>query len=144
MAWPPARISSRRLPTTFGKFLIVGASGVVVNLGVFTLLLSIGVNRYVASPVAIETSILWNFLLHNYWTFRWRQTKDGVPRKGAKFNLVSILVLLVSYGAFVILSLVLPHVKPHVHQLLSILPATLLNYVLNSYWTFRDVREDSR
>ncbi len=124
---------------TFLKFGIVGASGVLVNLGLFTLFLAAGVNKYVASPCAIELSIVWNFLLNNYWTFRRRTTKDRTRRKGLKFNLVSCLAMAVSYGTFVALSWAFPDGTPYVHQLIGIAPATLLNYFLNSYWTFRNV-----
>jgi dolichol-phosphate mannosyltransferase len=125
--------------STFLKFGIVGASGVLVNLGFFTLFLAAGVNKYVASPCAIELSIVWNFLLNNYWTFRWRKTKDRMRRKGLKFNLVSCLAMAVSYGTFVALSWAFPDGAPYMHQLIGIVPATLLNYFLNSYWTFQNV-----
>lgn len=128
---------------TFIKFAIVGASGVVVNLGVFTLLLAAGVNKYVASPIAIEASIVSNFLLNNYWTFRWRKTRDRIRIKGVKFNAVSLVALGISYGTFVALSIGFPDVAPQVHQLLGIVPATLVNYFLNSYWTFRHVASDA-
>jgi dolichol-phosphate mannosyltransferase len=124
---------------TFVKFAIVGASGVLVNLGVFTLLIMTGVNKYIASPIAIELSIVWNFLLNNYWTFRRRKTGDRTRIRGLKFNLVSILALGVSYGTFVVMSLAFPNTMPQVHQLIGIVPAMIVNYFLNSYWTFKHV-----
>ena len=131
---------------TFLKFLVVGASGVVVNLGFFTLLLMEGVNKYIASPIAIELSIISNFLLNNFWTFRWRKTKDRIRLKGLKFNAVSLLALGVSYGTFVAMSIVFPEVPPQVDQLIGIVPATFMNYFLNSYWTFKSVpgKDDTR
>jgi dolichol-phosphate mannosyltransferase len=126
---------------TFIKFGLVGLSGVVVNLGVFTLLLMMGLNRYIASPVAIEISIIWNFFLNNYWTFRWRKTKDRVRIKGIKFNLVSLVALAVSYSTFLLVSFAYPELPPQVPQLIGIVPAMLVNYLLNSYWTFRHVKE---
>lgn len=127
---------------TFLQFAVVGASGVVVNLGCFTLLLMAGMNKFVASPVAIEVSIVSNFLLNNYWTFRRRNIKDRIRVRGLKFNAVSLLALLVSYGTFVALSISFPNVAPQIHQLVGIVPATLLNYFLNSYWTFKHVPTD--
>ena len=56
-----------------------------------------------------------------------------------KFSLVSCLAMSVSYEMFVALSLAFPSVTPYAHQLVSIVPTTLMNYFLNSYWTFRDV-----
>ena len=126
---------------TFIKFCIVGASGVVVNLAVFTALLVAGMNRYIASPIAIEVSILSNFLFNNIWTFRWRTARDSSAVKGLKFNAVSILSLVISYGTFVALSMAFPDVRPQIHQLIGIVPATLVNYFMNSYWTFRNAGE---
>jgi dolichol-phosphate mannosyltransferase len=125
----------------FIKFCIVGASGVLVNLGVFTALLALGVNKYLASPVAIECSIITNFLGNNYWTFRRRSLGSGIHVRGLRFNAVSILSLAISFGTFVVLSRAVPAVAPQVHQLIGIIPATLVNYFLNSYWTFRDTRQ---
>lgn len=134
-AWWIRFTSSR----TFLKFAVVGATGVVVNLGVFTLLTSLGLNKYAASPIAIETSIVTNFLFNNYWTFRARRGEGRTRIRGLKFNLVSLLSLCVSYGTFVALSVLFPTVPPQWHQLAGIVPATLINYLLNSYWTFPDL-----
>ena len=124
---------------TFIKFGIVGLSGVVVNLGLFSLLLRSGLNKYIASPVAIELSIVWNFLLNNGWTFRANNTVDRLHVKGLKFNVVSLLALSVSYGVFVSMSMLYPGGSPQLHQLAGIIPATVINYVMNLYWTFRNV-----
>jgi len=124
---------------TFIKFAIVGASGVLVNLGFFTLLLMADMNKFIASPIAIELSIVWNFMFNNYWTFRWRKTIDRTRIRGLKFNLVSIISLGVSYGTFVSLSLASPDTAPQIFQLIGIVPATIVNYLLNSYWTFKHV-----
>ncbi|HZN27299.1 MAG TPA: glycosyltransferase family 2 protein [Burkholderiales bacterium] len=120
----------------FIKFAIVGASGVVVNLLILTLLLHAGVNKYLASPIAIEASIISNFLLNNYWTFRWREKTGVLPVRGLRFNIVSLLALLVSYTIFVALSIARPDGSPQLHQLAGIIPAMLVNYFLNTYWTF--------
>lgn len=128
------RFQSSRI---FIKFAIVGAVGVVVNLGLFTALLAMGMNKFMASPIAIEFSIVTNFLFNNYWTFRWRKTKDRVRIKGLKFNAVSLAALGVSYATFVAFSTAFPALPPQVPQLVGIIPATLVNYFLNSYWTFK-------
>ena len=126
-----------RSSQTFLKFLLVGASGVIVNLGTFTVLLGAGMNKYLASPIAIEVSILTNFALNNIWTFRSRKTMDSVQVKGLKYNIVSLVALAVSYGTFLAISYLSPRWPPQVAQLVGIVPATIVNYLLNSYWTFR-------
>jgi len=125
----------------FVKFCIVGGSGVLVNLGIFTALLQLGVHKYVASPIAIECSIITNFLGNNYWTFRRRSLDSGIHVRGLRFNAVSIVALAISFATFVILSRAFPRIAPQVHQFIGIVPATLVNYFLNSYWTFRDTRQ---
>ena len=129
------RLTSHR---TFIKFSLTGLSGVVVNLGSFHLLLQLGLHRYLASPIAIELSIISNFLINNYWTFADRELREGKRIRGLKFNVVSLLALGVSYGSFLILSLLLPGAAPVWLQGLAIVPAVLVNYFLNSYWTFRE------
>jgi dolichol-phosphate mannosyltransferase len=122
---------------TFIRFALVGASGTAVNLGVFSAALHADLNKYVASPVAIEVSIIWNFLLNNYWTFKERRTRDRTRIKGLKFNLVSLASLGVSFTTFIALTLFVPRLSPQVDQLVGVVPAVLVNYFLNSYWTFR-------
>ncbi|HTG01989.1 MAG TPA: glycosyltransferase family 2 protein [Nitrospirota bacterium] len=123
---------------TFIRFLVVGASGVVVNLASFTMLLHTGMNKYLASPIAIELSIISNFLLNNYWTFAHRDNDDSMHIRGLKFNVVSFIALGVSYGTFLFLARLDPAGMPQLHQFIGIIPATLINYFLNSYWTFKE------
>jgi dolichol-phosphate mannosyltransferase len=129
------RLQSSRV---FIKFCITGASGVLVNLGVFSALMALGVNKFVASPIAIQCSIITNFLGNNYWTFRRRNLVGPVRARGLRFNFVSLLSLCVSYLTFVAVSRGFPRIAPQAAQLMGIVPATLINYFLNSYWTFRD------
>lgn len=121
---------------TFAKFGAVGLSGVIINLSIFTILHDMGLSKYLASPVAIEFSILWNFLLNHRWTFAQRQSQRRTAIKGLQFNLVSLISLAISFGTFVVLSNLFPDGNPHFFQVLGIIPATGVNYFLNSYWTF--------
>ena len=129
---------------TFIKFALTGLSGVVVNLGVFLLLLELGVNKFIASPLAIEASIVWNFLLNNYWTFADRVMYGRKRVRGIKYNLVSLLSLAVSYATFIALSILFPGASLVVLQACGIVPATMINYSLNSYWTFARAGEGAR
>jgi dolichol-phosphate mannosyltransferase len=122
---------------TFIKFCIVGATGVGVNLAAFSALLAWGSNPYVASPLAVEVSILWNFLLNNAWTFRYRPKAEHIGVRGLKFNAISLASLAVTFGTFVTLSKLFPELPLLVDQLAAIVPTTAINYFLNSYWTFK-------
>ena len=128
---------------TFLKFSLVGLSGVLVNLGSFQLALGLGVHKFLASPIAIELSIISNFLLNNYWTFADRAMTGRRRIRGLKYNLVSLTTLALSYATFVLLSMLFPDELPVVLQGCGIIPATICNYLLNSYWTFRAEESES-
>jgi dolichol-phosphate mannosyltransferase len=123
---------------TLLKFALVGLLGVLVNLFFFIFLLRIGINKFIASPIAIELSIINNFLLNNYWTFKRKNSSDNLLLKGLKFKSVSLLALAISYTTFLLLSFAFPKGQPAIQQAIAIVPATLVNYFLNSYWTFKD------
>lgn len=127
------RMSSMR---RFLKFATVGASGVVVNLGSFQVLLWMGMTKYLASPVAIEISILSNFFWNHRWTFAYARGEGRTVVKALKFNVVSLGALVVSFSFFLLFSHFFPMWNPLVHQASGILPAMLINYFLNAYWTF--------
>ena len=121
---------------TFAKFGLVGLSGIGVNLGLFQLMLQGGLHRFLASPIAIEASIIWNFILNNYWTFGDRALYGRKRVRGFKYNLVALLSLTVSYATFIALDFILPGAHPVALQAGAIVPAIFINYSLNSYWTF--------
>jgi dolichol-phosphate mannosyltransferase len=122
---------------TFIKFCIVGLSGVLVNLGTMTVLLNIGWNRYIASPLSIEAAILNNFILNYYWTFKTSEKGDHISIKGIKFNIVSLLSLAINFIVFLALTALFPSLPPQVPQAIGIIPAMFSNYFLNLYWTFK-------
>jgi dolichol-phosphate mannosyltransferase len=121
----------------FIKFCAVGLSGIFVNLGLFSLLIHFGLNKYIASPIAIEASIISNFAFNNSWTFAGRNVQDKLHVKGLKFNVVSFGALAISYLVFILLSAIFPKAPPQYHQAIGIVPATFVNYFFNTYWTFR-------
>jgi dolichol-phosphate mannosyltransferase len=79
----------------FIKFGIVGAIGIVVNEGLLLAFLSMGVYLLYASTVAIEISILSNFVLNDIWTFRDRRTGTPAVRL-VKFNVLMLAGLVVN------------------------------------------------
>ena len=71
---------------TFLRYAAVGLSGVVINLATFIWLLHLGVNKFLASPLAIELAIVNNFFLNNYWTFRDRNLPAPTPAQGVEIQ----------------------------------------------------------
>src|SRR3989442_12001284 len=70
---------------SFIKFNIVGLTGVFVNEGLLITLQSVGVYVLTASAIAIEASILSNFALNDFWTFRDRRS-GHLPVRLVKVN----------------------------------------------------------
>jgi dolichol-phosphate mannosyltransferase len=120
------------------KFGMVGLSGIVVNEG-----LLIGLKEYaglllpVASVIAIEISILSNFILNDLWTFRSDQ-KQGVSHRWQRL----ILFQLVSLGGaafnFVILNALSSYagMDYRVANILGILAAFAWNFIANRRFTW--------
>ena len=122
----------------FIKFAFVGLSGVLVNLGCYLLLeRKIGFHFALAAPLAIELSILSNFLLNNAWTFRNRQTGLSFRKRLFRFHAVAGLAGVANYGVFVTLVSAL-HVYDVLANLAGILVGVLINYVINSAWTWQE------
>ena len=129
------RLTGHRVLLRYG---LTGLVGVLVNLGSFQILLDLGMHKFLASPVAMELSIVLNFLMHNYWTFADRVMIGRKRVRGLKYNAVSLVTLALSYGVFVGLSVLFPSASPVLLQACAIVPVVAFNYLANSYWTFHD------
>jgi len=116
------------------KFGIVGISGIVVNEGllvVFTRFLFWPVS--IAGAAAIEISIISNFLLNNYWT--WRSSRDqSFLIRILRYHSVAIISGLINYAILMILSHM--GMDPLLANLFGIAVGTVINFFLNHYWTF--------
>lgn len=125
----------------FIKFLLVGASGVVVNLGFYVLFSrGMGISLELASPLAIEISIISNFLLNSVFTFGKRSSVNGLKKRFLRFHLVAGVAGLVNYSILLLLvkSFGLWDIPAN---LAGIACATLVNYFLNSRWTWKELDE---
>ncbi len=121
----------------FMKFAVVGSSGVLVNMGFFFIFTRYaGIRMEFASPMAIEISILTNFFLNNAWTFRRRDTRVGFTGRILRYHLVTAVAGLVNYLTLLLLANVLG-MNDMVGNLIGILLGTIINFFLNSFWTWR-------
>lgn len=132
----------RRGLREFVKFAMVGASGVLVNLGVFNLTLLAGQAlhghsslsaKYLANALGFLVSVLSNYTLNRRWTFR---SSGVVRRELPKFFTVSVL----AYAAnLIVFSMCLRrfHFAPNASQLIAIAAVTPVNFIANKLWSFR-------
>lgn len=119
----------------FLKFLAVGASGIIVNEGLLWVLTEFaGVFYIVSSLIAIETSILSNFILNDVWTFRQERKGKFFTRLG-KFNLARLFALGINLGALALfVSLGLHYL---IANLIGIAIATVFTYLSSLWWVWK-------
>lgn len=119
----------------FIKFCFVGASGVVINLGLLYILTEFASWYYlVSSAFAIEVSIISNFLLNNWWT--WKKKKKGFISRFFKFNLVSLIALVMNMSILFFFTEIIG-LWYILSNLIGIAIATIVNFSLNDRWTFK-------
>jgi len=129
----------------FARFGVVGASGVLVNMGVFwvgTVVVFAGLTEssrnVLAGALAVVVSILTNFLLNDAWTWRDRRRggRRGWWQRLAKYVAVATIAGGVQVGVLWLLSIPLG-----VHELIAnfvgIGAGVGINFVVNNVWTFR-------
>jgi dolichol-phosphate mannosyltransferase len=125
--------------TRFLKFCAVGLSGVLVNMSLLWLLTEVaGLFYLLSAAISIETSIISNFVLNDYFTFRDRrspQVKSFLNRL-LKFNLVSLAGLGFNMGVLWLLTEVFG-IYYLLSNLCGIAVATLWNYLVNTWWTWK-------
>jgi len=130
------KIQTKRLEELV-KFAIVGGSGVLVNMGLlFILTRYLSVRLEIASVIAIEVSILSNFFFNNLWTFKKRDTHVPFWSRLLRYHLVTGLAGIENY---LVLLLLVKTFGLHdmISNLIGIAIGTIINYSLNSLWTWR-------
>jgi putative flippase GtrA len=116
------------------KFGVVGATGYIVNLIVFAILVeAIGLHHVLGAVGAFCIAVMNNFLWNRHWTFRATQGHAGF--QAARFFTVSLAALGVN---LVVLSLLVDVAgAPEVpSQAFAVAFAMPLNFIGNKLWTF--------
>jgi dolichol-phosphate mannosyltransferase len=128
-----------RKSNEFIKFCVAGTSGVVVNMGGYILLTRfVGLPLEIASPIAIETSILSNFFLNSVWTFRNREIESYCVTKLMRFHTVAALAGVTNYFLLLLLVKILGW-WDITANLTGIMLGTFVNYSMNSLWTWKEL-----
>jgi putative flippase GtrA len=125
------RFARRRGVRQFVKFGIVGASGFVVNLIIFTLFHH-AMPYNVIYSVAFLAGGVSNWVLNRIWTFR---SSAHPGREGLQFMTVSVLALLVGLAVSAVVAPFLGH--GHKTWFVATVAGIVVNFFVNKYWTFR-------
>jgi putative flippase GtrA len=116
------------------KFSVVGASGYVVNLVVYTALLrEAGLHYALAATCSFAVAVTNNYTWNRLWTFH--DQRGHLGWQGLRF----LVVALVAYGANLALlaAFVTLGVDKVLAQAIAVVLVTPLNFVGNKLWSFR-------
>lgn len=133
-----ASIAGRRGVRQFVKFGIVGFSGLLVNLVIFTVLQRLDplhaqtLHYNVLYSIAFLAGGVSNYWLNRIWTFR---STGHAVREGVQFLTVSLMALV---AGLIVSALVAPWFG-HGHRtwFLGTLTGIFVNFFVNKYWTFK-------
>lgn len=117
------------------KFCLVGATGYVVNLVVFTLLVhGFELHYLVAATCSFLVAVTNNYAWNRLWTFSGQ--RGHVAYQGLRFLVVSTLSL--AANLLILHLLVELGVGKVLAQAIAIVLVTPLNFVGNKVWSFRE------
>lgn len=115
------------------KYILVGGSGYLLNLGVFAAAVSVfGIHHAIAAGMAFVVAVTNNFFFNRRWTFTAHEGHAGF--QAVRFFLVSIAAFLVGLGLlelFVALGL-----QAILAQAIAVALVAPLTFVGNKMWSF--------
>lgn len=124
----------------FLRFCVVGLSGVGINMFFLWFFTEVFKVFYLfSSPLAIELSIINNFVLNDLWTWRDRKRpgKLNYLKRMVQYHIsASVSAILANIFLLWFLTEVF-HLYYLFSNLFGIAAGTLLNYFINDRWTFR-------
>ncbi len=116
------------------RFCVVGASGYVVNLAVFSVMFEgVGAHYRIAAVCAFCVAWSTNFVLNKHWTFR--RHNLSTLQQGTRNLAVSLFGLALSLVFLEILVQVgMPEIPA---QAIAIAAVTPVSFLINRRWSFR-------
>lgn len=138
-----------RKAKTFVKFGLVGFVGTLVDFLFYKIFIrSFAIPPATSKGFSAEIAILNNFVLNNFWTFKYRRTKTSIWQRMGIFNLVSLGGLIMSvfivkflhsvYGDGAISILGHPFAYNNFYFLATIPFVMTWNFLVNHFVTWRN------
>ncbi len=121
----------------WGKFNLVGAMGMVVQLGALAWFNRWAAGHYLyASAAAIELTLLHNFIWHLRFTWRDRRGESAVLAQLIRFHLSNGLVSML--GNLVLMRILVQeaHLPVLAANCIAILCCSIVNFCLGNSWAF--------
>ena len=129
-------IRARHNWVELAKFSVVGGTGFLVNLAVYSALIDAGMHFNLAAACSFLVAVTNNYTWNRLWTFA--HHTGGVVYQGPRFLVVSLCALLANLAILsVLVSLGL---EKRLAQAIAIILVTPLNFVGNKLWSFASGR----
>jgi putative flippase GtrA len=123
----------------WGRFNLVGAMGMAVQLAALALFNRWMAGHYLyASALAIELTLLHNFMWHLHYTWRDRRDNSARLRQLVRFHLSNGLVSMLGNLALMRLLVHEVHLPLLVSNGIAILCCSAVNFCLGNNWAFAE------
>ncbi len=117
------------------KFGVVGLTGIFVNEGLLWFFTEIvGLFYLFSGIIAVEASIISNFIFNDIWTFKDMRNGTFMNRM-LKFNVARWLIIVVNLG--ILLGLTMLGMHYLIANLIGIIAATALTYTSSLKWVWK-------
>ena len=119
-------------------FVLVGTSGLVIDVAVYLGLQWIGLEHRLARFLSFWPAVTWNWRLNRSFTFGERHREPHV-RQWGKFVASSLVGFSVNVGGYAILTSLVDFFASHrlLALLLGVVLATLVNFLLANFFVYR-------
>jgi putative flippase GtrA len=119
------------------RFNLVGAAGMVVQLGALAVLTRLAPGHYLcASAAAVELTLVHNFVWHLRYTWRDRRGDSAILAQFVRFHLSNGLVSMLGNLALMHILVAEARLPVLVANGLAILCCSLVNFCLGDHWAF--------
>jgi dolichol-phosphate mannosyltransferase len=124
------------------KFGVVGASGVIVNMGFLYIFVEfVKLPYFIASLIAIELSIVSNFSINLVWTWRDRAKEVSFWTKIFRYHVGAGATAIIGNYLILIGLTEWFGVQYLLSNLIGIAVGTACNFVVNDLWTFKNTAQ---
>lgn len=127
----------KKIMKLFIKFGIVGISGVIINMMVYSILIFLNINYLLAATISFFIAVTNNFIWNSVWTFKGKAEHKSFKRKYIFFLLISSINFLIN---MLVLKIMVENLRlgKIISQLIGIGAASTLNFVGNYFITFKE------
>ncbi len=122
----------------WGKFNLVGAVGMAVQLSALALFNRLAPGHYLyATAAAIELTLVHNFIWHLHFTWRDRREHSALLGQLVRFHLSNGLISML--GNLVLMRVLVHEARMPVlaSNCIAILCCSIINFMLGNSWAFR-------